>query len=276
MKTISTEMIDILKKDYEKGLNDDIYSICYRRIPNTRKAGIIHQYTQAEIMQRMQCHFDRLALVNLLNISLYDFQKAILYNSNYKYFAIHASRQTGISMLMRITALYESMILGKSIHVSLSRIEDRKFFMESVKDLYCKLPFHIQSGIVSMNSQSVSFENEGRITTSLNSTIAIGFQIDTLLLDNPNDNYINRILDAILPCISALKGGKIILAITGPAGYHVNKIIDGAQRFNGDPKKNAFILQKVGYWEVPRTENWKDELVKLIGDEAFDNEYDIH
>jgi len=276
-KTITTEMFAAYKNDYDRGLNDKLSCVTYRKLQNTRRAGIVVNYTSEEFMKIIQIHSEPRSFPQYLGLSLRGYQENILHNYfAHKFFFVYASRQTGISMMLHIIALYEAVVKGKTVRLIVRNNSIRINMMQHIQEMYCKLPFYIQAGIIAMNTQDMQFENGGRIAIS--TRVCIGYNAETTLIDTVSDSNLEELMNSLYPCISALVNARLLIASTGGCGAVANKLIDGALRFNGDPKKNGFVIQKVGYWEVPgRDTNWVKEQIKMLGsEEKFNTEFDIH
>ena len=84
------------------------------------------------------------------------------------------------------------------------------------------------------------------------------------------------IYENLLPIITARKGCKFIIH-SGPNGHDFfYELVVNSERSEADPDKNIFKTQRIHWWQVPgRDENWKKEMIKLYGQNVWDEEFDF-
>jgi len=127
--------------------------------------------------------------------------------------------------------------------------------VDKIKSIYSLLPFFLKPGIKTWNQKSLTFENGCRIKTSARSkTPAIGFTIDVLYLDefaHIPSNIIEPYYTAAYPTVSAVQNSKIIITST-PDGMNLfHKLLNDAERPDGDPLKNNYKAMRVYWHQVP-------------------------
>jgi hypothetical protein len=127
--------------------------------------------------------------------------------------------------------------------------------VDKVKSIYTLLPFFLKPGVKTWNQKSLTFENGCRIKTSARSkTPAIGFTIDVLYLDefaHIPSNIIEPYYTAAYPTVSAVQNSKIIITST-PNGMNLfHKLLNDAERPDGDPLKNNYKPMRVYWHQVP-------------------------
>ncbi len=127
--------------------------------------------------------------------------------------------------------------------------------VDKIKSIYQLLPFFLQKGIKNWNQKSLTFENGCRIKTSARSkTPAIGFTIDFLYMDefaHIPSNIIEPYYTAAFPTVSAIDNSKIVITST-PNGMNMfYKLLNSAEKPDGDKQKNNYKAMRVYWWQVP-------------------------
>jgi hypothetical protein len=126
--------------------------------------------------------------------------------------------------------------------------------ISKIKGIYKLLPFFLQSGIITWNEKSLTFENGCRIQTeNRTKEPSIGFTIDFLYLDEfakVPDNIVESYYGAIVPTVSSVNNSKIIITST-PDGYNLfHKLLIGAEKSPEDPDKNMYEAMRVYWYQV--------------------------
>lgn len=271
MKKITSEML----KDDKIAL-----SVSYRKIRGTRKAGVNYFISQEEMNELVMCSLIPERFAQVIGINLRDRQKATVKNFDLsKFFVLHAARQTGTTTIMTFIALRESMLKGLSVAIVSRKKAYARHVMDTLTELYIRTPFYMKKGLVKMDSQTISFENNGIVKMFTDTKQMRGASYDVVLYSDPGDREIEDII-MILPVVSARKNDKMAVFASGILSSRVQRLVDHASRHPMDPKRNGWLLQKVGWWEVPGFRNnplWKETMIKSLGsEEKFDAEFDIH
>ena len=147
-----------------------------------------------------------------------------------------------------------------------------------IKKTYRRLPFFLKQGIRIWKNTILEFENGSRIASMTSSkNLAVGYGIDNLYISNFSRIRHNEfIYDNLIPIISARSNAKFIIQ-SGPngAGFLYDLVRDSERSYD-DPNKNIFKTQRIHWWEVPgRDENWRDEIINMIGIEKWNQEYGL-
>ena len=291
MKILTSEKIDIINKKEKEGVVlNRREKICYKGIPNTRKRGIKFAHTTDELIEYSKCFnsidyfIEKQAKVQLENdeigkIKIRDYQKnAIDLMNDKKFVLFFRSRQVGITVSI---ALYFLHILlfnnDKKIIIISNKGQNGREFMKKIKTVYYNLPFFLKQGIIKWTENNIEFENGSRIDiiSDVKDNKQIFFDMDIILLNefsrikNQNELYAE-----IFTQIK--KDGKIIID-SGPNGLNFfYKLVTDSERMQGDPDKNLFNTMRIYWWQVlGRDENWKNEQIKIIGTDSFNQEYGL-
>ena len=190
-------------------------------------------------------------------IKLREYQKEILDNFvNSRFNILMASRQVGKTISASIFMLHTILFSNdKNIMIVANKGDTAVEIVDKIKSIYSLLPFFLKPGIKTWNQKSLTFENGCRIKTSARSkTPAIGFTIDVLYLDefaHIPSNIIEPYYTAAYPTVSAVQNSKIIITST-PNGMNLfHKLLNDAERPDGDPLKNNYKPMRVYWHQVP-------------------------
>jgi len=190
-------------------------------------------------------------------IKLREYQKEILDNFvNSRFNILMASRQVGKTISASIFMLHTILFSNdKNIMIVANKGDTAVEIVDKIKSIYSLLPFFLKPGIKTWNQKSLTFENGCRIKTSARSkTPAIGFTIDVLYLDefaHIPSNIIEPYYTAAYPTVSAVQNSKIIITST-PNGMNLfHKLLNDAERPDGDPLKNNYKAMRVYWHQVP-------------------------
>ena len=233
-----------------------------------RKSGITFKMTEDEIQEYIKCKLDihyfaekyckiKTEDGSVQNIRLRDYQKDILdlYSKN-RFSILMGSRQIGKTINSAITMLhYVTFNNDKNIMIVANIASTTGEIIDKIKSIYQQLPFFLKVGLKNWNQRTIIFENGCRIKSAARSkTPAIGFTIDFLYLDefaHIPSNIIEPYYTAVFPVVSAVENSKIVITST-PNGMNLfYKLLNDAERPDGDPLKNNYRAKRVYWYQVP-------------------------
>lgn len=208
------EILDIREKLFFNG-NDRL-----------RAAGVVYDYSREEMTEHLNCLYNPIALSEHFDIGgcyhtesdplrLTEIQDGIIVNHMLNaYTIVSQPRQMGVSTAMRVTALFEAMFQGRSVTIVTRNDDSSRHQYDMTLDLYSTLPYHLQTGIISMNSgKRIRFENGAQINFVSLSKIG-GHTPDTLLIDNL-DHANHRYLLNLINTMQYRRGSRIMVCDTG-------------------------------------------------------------
>ncbi len=283
-KVFTSKQIEQIISNYNQGKKiTRTNNIFYNNIEGTRKAGILLAWTKEEIGEYTKCALDIYYFIETyLNIKIRDYQREWIDAFINNRFQIYCtSRQTGYNTIMAACYLwYMSFNIDKTITLIGNKGEVVNEFLELIFKYYKQLPFFLKLGIGIKNRQHIAFDNGCRIkVTARCKEPTLGYTTDILsFLDFAHIpvDIINNIYNSVIPTIVCSKGTKIHIQSCPNGNNLFYKLVNGAERKIGDPKKNMYSIIKTYYWEVPgRDEAWKNDILKYLPIEAFDQEYDL-
>lgn len=233
-----------------------------------RKSGITFKMTEDEIQEYIKCKLDihyfaekyckiKTEDGSVQNIRLRDYQKDILdlYSKN-RFSILMGSRQIGKTINSAITMLhYVTFNNDKNIMIVANIASTTIEIIDKIKSIYQQLPFFLKVGLKNWNQRTIIFENGCRIKSAARSkTPAIGFTIDFLYLDefaHIPSNIIEPYYTAVFPVVSAVENSKIVITST-PNGMNLfYRLLNDAERPDGDPLKNNYRAKRVYWYQVP-------------------------
>jgi hypothetical protein len=290
MKTYSSIEIQTIFDNYNKGITEKRLSdILYRNKWGVKNGNLAMSYTNDEILEFAKCKHDPIYFFETYckiftphgfqSIKLRQYQKDFIqkfYDNRFNVAAV--SRQTGITTMISLLALYEAtfeidqaiVILG----INMSSVEHK---MDLIQNIYENLPFFLKPGVSKYDKTTMSFSTGSRIVAK--SKCAMGFNIDTLFIDDfafmttKDQEDVCRIN---LPVMASLKRNKLLISSSPNGINRFYEIWNNAGRKAGDPSKNNFIQQSIYWWEVPgRDDEWKKKEIANIGIDAFNQQYDL-
>lgn len=288
-KIYTTKIVEDLIEKHRNG-KASLSSIFYNGEWGFRKSRILFQHTEEEIEEILKCELDIVYFAEnyckILNPYMGErlpiiprgYQKELLLSLDQKRFNIAAvSRQSGLTLIESISLLHS--FIFKKEHCAL--IVDVKHDiarekLQKVKDLFRQLPFFMQPGIVTNNSQCFRNENGSQIKTQTihNQSVAIGYTVHQLHWGNfaySTKKYIDSFFKTVIPCISSLKNGKVFISSTPNGNNHFYEMFAESEK-----GKNNFYPHRIYWWQVPgRGKTWKEQEIKRVGKETFDQEYDL-
>jgi hypothetical protein len=296
MKVYTKDIINKMMQDYEngiKGFYQRSRQIWHQNIIGIRKSGVNYLFSDEELKEFAKCYnsivyfAENYAKIKLIDngvgqISLRDYQKEALKNLEEQRFNLFfRSRQVGLSISLSIYFLYEAIFHNKSIVILPFKVMNGKEFIERTKNIYKRLPFFLQVGAISWSEKKLEFENGGKISfvSTWKPDFVIAPETDIVLLNEFSRfpfQHQEGIFTNAFKTVSTKKDGRLIIDSGINGADYFSELIQNAERPVGDPKKNVLNVQRIYWWQVPgRDEKWKQDVIKMIGEEWWDKEYDL-
>jgi hypothetical protein len=227
-------------------------------------------------------------------IPLRDYQNEILDNFfNNRFNILMASRQIGKTICSSIMMLHYVLFNNnKNVLVTANKLDTAIEVLDKIREIYQKLPFFLQQGIINWNQKFMVFENKSRIKGfATTKTASIGQAADFLYLDEfaylPG-NIADKFYKSVFPTVSNIENSKIIITST-PDGFNLfHKLLTDAEKPEGE--KSSYIAKRVYWWQVPKrfstyirlnpkkVEEYKinkDELLQYLIEKYPKNEHSI-
>jgi hypothetical protein len=181
---------------------------------------------------------------------LNDFQK-------YRFNILMASRQVSKTVMSAITILHFVLFNNtKNVLVAANKLETAVEILDKMKEIYQRLPFFLQQGILNWNQKLMLLENKSKIKGfATTKTSSIGNTGDMLFIDefaHLQDNIKEKFFKSIIPTIANIDNSRIIITST-PKGFDLfRKLLVDAERPAGDPLKNNFHAKRIYWYQVPK------------------------
>jgi len=239
--------------------------------PDVRRAGLAFGWTKEEQVEYVKCKMNvhyfaqKYCKVKTSDGSIGNFtykgrkyqRKIIDLISNNRFSILMASRQIGKTVSVAVSILhYVIFNVDKNVMIMANKLSTTTEILDKIKSIYKHLPFFLKPGVSSWAQRSIVFKDTGcRIMTSARTKEpAIGFTIDFLYFDEfahiPR-TIIESFYRSAYPTVSSIENSKIVITST-PNGRNLFwKILDAAERPDGDPRKNNFKALRVYWWQVP-------------------------
>lgn len=189
-------------------------------------------------------------------IPLRDYQNEILDNFFTNRFNIlMASRQVGKTICSSIMMLHYVLFNNnKNVLVTANKLDTAVEVLDKIREIYQKLPFFLQQGIINWNQKFMVFENKSRIKGfATTKTSSIGQTADFLYLDEfayLPDNIADKFYKSVFPTVSNIENSKIIITST-PNGFNLfHKLLTEAEKPEGE--KSSYVAKRVYWWQVPK------------------------
>jgi hypothetical protein len=272
----------IVQKHKDKLLNGGKLTkkenVFYRDI-NYRKGNLPFVYTNDEMIEMTNCISDPIHFIEThLGLILYEYQKEWIFNFIDNKFSLNfTSRQVGFTTILSALYLWYMTFHNKKILIISNKLQNSISFIDKLKNYYESLPFFLKCGILTNNNNSFQFDNGSsiKIMASVNSVYGSNYDIysylDFSLIPDNRSNF-----DYIYPIISTSTNSKINIQ-SGSNGINTfSELLSKSELPIGDPDKNEFSSIRTYWWQVPgRDLNWKNEMIKTVGQDIFDKEYDL-
>jgi hypothetical protein len=192
-----------------------------------------------------------------------------------KYNLIKAPRQFGKTSVPLYYLLHQAIFKPNcNIVISSFNYQNSKYLLERFYNTYEQLPDWIKPRIVKRTSTWLILKNNSRIKIVTNISAPETWE---------NWEYTHAFLDefAFMEYYTSenLLGSffhrnsspKIIIASTKKEVSYFNEIVEDAR--NG---RNQYSLSEYDWRDIPRLDNnWKEEVIKNIGEDAFKREYEL-
>lgn len=239
----------------------------YEKTLGLRRAGVVYSMAGYERDEYIKCALD----IHYFSqkycyikgeegqpeiIRLRDYQEEILDNfDKYRFNILMCSRQVGKTICSSIKILHYSLFNNsKNILIAANKLDTSIEVIDKIKEIYQRLPFFLQQGIVNWNQKFIVFENKSRIKGfATTKTASIGNTADFLYLDEfahiPN-SIADKFYKSIFPTVSNIENSKIIITST-PNGYNLfHKLLMDAEK--PESEKSAYVAKRVYWWQVPK------------------------
>ena len=239
----------------------------YEKTLGLRRSGVVYSMTGHERDEYIKCALD----IHYFSqkycyikgeegqpeiIKLRDYQEEILDNfDKYRFNILMCSRQVGKTICSSIKILHYSLFNNsKNILIAANKLDTSIEVIDKIKEIYQRLPFFLQQGIVNWNQKFIVFENKSRIKGfATTKTASIGNTADFLYLDEfahiPN-SIADKFYKSIFPTVSNIENSKIIITST-PNGYNLfHKLLMDAEK--PESEKSAYVAKRVYWWQVPK------------------------
>jgi hypothetical protein len=189
-------------------------------------------------------------------IPLRDYQNEILDNFfNNRFNILMASRQIGKTICSSIMMLHYVLFNNnKNVLVTANKLDTAVEVLDKIREIYQRLPFFLQQGIINWNQKFMVFENKSRIKGfATTKTSSIGQTADFLYLDEfayLPDNIADKFYKSVFPTVSNIENSKIIITST-PNGFNLfHKLLSEAEKPEGE--KSSYCAKRVYWWQVPK------------------------
>jgi hypothetical protein len=299
MKIFTTEIInDIISREDKAEIISRYDKVWHNNLRGVRKANLAFAMTTKELHEYAECYKSveyfsenhcniKLEHGDIGKIKLRDYQKEILekFKEN-RFNIIMSSRQVGLSVSEAIYILHTVLFnINKTTLIVSFKACNGIELLAKIKSIYKLIPFYLKPGVIAWNKKLIQFDNGCRIICmSSNREIGIGFDVDTLLIQDFSKfpgNIKESLYRDLVPSVSSVKDSRIIIASQPNGAELFYKLFQEAERPAGDLNKNNFVPTRIYWWQVPgRDENWKQEQIRMLGggDVArmfWDQEYDL-
>jgi len=259
----------------------------YDNNPNLKAAYVQLQFTQHQIEERIKCAKDPIYFIeNYVKIMTLDggiepfkmwpFQKKLVDAIHNNRFVISkVARRAGktttvVSYILWMVLFHPS----QTVAILANKASTAKEILSILQRSYERIPLWMQQGVKVWNKGNIDLENSSRILTAPTSSDALrGYGVNFLLLDEfalvPN-NIAEEFMTSVYPTISSGTKSKIAI-ISTPLGMNL------FYRMWTDAihKRNLYFPIEFHWAEVPgRDEKWKEDQIKQMGQQKFDQEYE--
>jgi hypothetical protein len=138
--------------------------------------------------------------------------------------------------------------------VTANKLDTAVEVLDKIREIYQRLPFFLQQGIINWNQKFMVFENKSRIKGfATTKTSSIGQTADFLYLDEfayLPDNIADKFYKSVFPTVSNIENSKIIITST-PNGFNLfHKLLTEAEKPEGE--KSSYMAKRVYWWQVPK------------------------
>jgi len=143
---------------------------------------------------------------------------------------------------------------NKNVLVTANKLDTAVEVLDKIREIYQRLPFFLQQGIINWNQKFMVFENKSRIKGfATTKTSSIGQTADFLYLDEfayLPDNIADKFYKSVFPTVSNIENSKIIITST-PNGFNLfHRLLSEAEKPEGE--KSSYCAKRVYWWKVPK------------------------
>lgn len=254
--------------------------IFYQMIPGTRKSNLAYTLNHQELEEYVKCKTDIFYFISKhINIKLYEYQKEIIKGYINNRFTINmASKETGMYRLYVIIFLhYITFNNDKNVLLIHNKAHNSVEQLNIFKEYYKELPFFLKGGVICWNQKLLSFDNGSsiRVSSSPITSISRTYHI-AMINDFAYLNKIDDYLTNLIPTLFAQKDSKLIIHSTPNGFNNFMKLVQDAERTEGDPKKNNYNVSRTYWWDVThRDEQWKQDKIDVVGIKSFHQDYEL-
>ncbi len=239
----------------------------YEKIVGLRTSGLVFKMSPEEQEEYIKCaldiHYFAATYCYIkgeegqpIIIPLRDYQNEILDNFfNNRFNILMASRQIGKTICSSIMMLHYVLFNNnKNVLVTANKLDTAVEVLDKIREIYQRLPFFLQQGIINWNQKFMVFENKSRIKGfATTKTSSIGQTADFLYLDEfayLPDNIADKFYKSVFPTVSNIENSKIIITST-PNGFNLfHKLLSEAEKPEGE--KSSYCAKRVYWWQVPK------------------------
>lgn len=292
-KIFTTEIVNeiIRKRNFGEKISRN-EKIWYQNIDYVRKDNLLFLFTNEELLEYSKCAHDPIYFIEkycktrldtgmVNNIVLRDYQKEMIKKFKKNRFQLYFhSRQMGVSAILSLLFLhYITFNIDKNVHIIGFNHCNCLEIIKKIKTAYLSLPFFLKKGVSQWTNNKITFDNGCRIFSHTKKNVGIGCTINILYIQDMgyfSTDDAKNLYDSLFPTVSSISDSRMI--ISGGFGFNFfYTLLQDSERDDGDPKKNnIFKTMRMYWWQVPgRDEKWKQNEIKIIGEELFEREYDL-
>ena len=262
--------------------------LCYDKIPNLKKTGILVEFTPEQIEEMAKCATDiEYFCANYVYVihpdkgkvllELRDYQKRMLkaYVNN-RFSVTMCPRQGGKSMIASVFILHHMLFNeDKKSAIIANKAATAKEIFGKIRFAYNNLPYWMQVGVSEWHKSSMLLGNRSHVFASATSADGIrGLTVNGILFLDEfaiiRRNIAEAFFESVYPVISASTEAKIIIASTPFGLNHFYELWKKAEY-----KKNDFVATRVLWDEIPgRDEKYKIDTIKNIGIKKWNQEFE--
>ncbi len=239
----------------------------FEKVVGLRTSGLVFKMSPEEQEEYIKCALDIHYFASTycyikgeegqpIIIPLRDYQKEILDNFfNNRFNILMASRQIGKTICSSIMMLHYVLFNNnKNVLVTANKLDTAVEVLDKIREIYQRLPFFLQQGIINWNQKFMVFENKSRIKGfATTKTSSIGQTADFLYMDEfayLPDNIADKFYKSVFPTVSNIENSKIIITST-PNGFNLfHKLLTEAEKPEGE--KSSYMAKRVYWWQVPK------------------------
>ena len=259
----------------------------YNSNPLLKPVNSPHAFTLHEAREHKKCKDDPIYFIEnyvkvvhpdrgLVPMKLYSYQQQMVINFwQEKKSICLTARQAGKSTVVAAFFCWYTIFNDdKHCAILANKAIVAREILSRYQKAYENLPKFLQQGVITFNKGSVELENGSKIMAASTSSSAIrGFTINVMYLDEfafVHPGVAEEFFTSVWPTLSSGKKSKMIITSTPNGFNHFYKLWNQAEL-----GENGFTPLFVHWSDVPgRDEAWKEEQLKILGEEKFAQEMD--